>query len=162
MKFVLIIVLVALCTYVGYGFSKFYVNRYDFFKEFVLFLNKVNLSINFSKDKLKNILGEYKTPSKELTFILKNFLVCLEQKNLSEKQLFAGCKLLKSEEKSTLLAFFNSLGRFDLAGQTKHIESFAKDFELRQKHAEQEKNKYSPLFTKLGLIIGVLISLIML
>ena len=61
-----------------------------------------------------------------------------------------------------MFAFFSSLGHFDLAGQTKHLENFAKDFELRQKQAEQEKNKYSPLFTKLGIIIGVVISLILL
>ena len=162
MKFVMIIVLVSLCWYVGFGFSKYYGNRSEFFKEFVFFLNKVSLNINFSKDKLKTILTDYKTSSKELSLILKNFLGCLEQKNLSEKQLFNGCKLLKQEEKSTLLSFFQSLGHFDLVGQTKHLENFAKDFELRQKQAEEEKNKYAPLFTKLGLIVGVIISLILL
>lgn len=162
MKFVMIIALVSLCTYVGYGFSKYYINRNEFFKEFILFLNKVNLNINFSKEKLKNIIDEYKTQSKELILILKNFLLCLEERSINEKKLFAGTKLLKSEEKNILLGFFSSLGHFDLAGQTKHLESFIKEFEIRQKQAEDEKNKYSPLFTKLGLIAGVVISLILL
>ena len=162
MKFAMIVILVGLCSYVGYGFSKYYTSRNEFYKELVLFLSKVNLSINFSKEKLKSIILAYENKSKELSNILQNFVLCLENNKLKEDTLFLNVKLLDQEEKNVLFKFFSSLGHFDLENQTKQIESFSKIFENRQKNAEQEKNKYAPLFTKLGLIVGVIISLILL
>lgn len=126
-----------------------------------LFLNKVNLDINFSKEKLKPIIDGYISSSKELNILLKNFLNCLTEGNITTNLLFAGMKLILDDEKNILFSFFKSIGHFDLQGQTKQIENYIKIFENYEKQTEIEKTKFAPLFTKLGLIIGVIISLIL-
>lgn len=162
MKFFMILLLILLCTYVGYGFSKYYINRHDFWKEMKLFLNKVNLDINFSREKLKPIIHSYTAKSKELQLLLKNFILCLDEGTITEKALFAGIKLLFEDEKNILFPLFKNIGHFDLQGQTKQLENYIEIIDKYQKDTETEKNKFAPLFTKLGLIIGVVISLILL
>ncbi|MGI5841706.1 MAG: stage III sporulation protein AB [Christensenellales bacterium] len=162
MKLVMILVLVVACTYVGRGFSNHYVLRHSFFNELLMFFNKLNLDINFSREKLKPIIASYTSQSKELSIILKNFLEAIEEKKVDENKLFSGTRLLTQDEKNTLLAFFSSLGRFDLLGQTNQINNFVKQFETTIKQTSADKEKYGTLFTKLGLIIGVVISLILL
>lgn len=157
----MIIVLVSACTYVGHGFSKHYVLREEFFKALDLFLKKMNLEINFSREKLKPIISNYITPCKELDFILKNFLLALGTKKLNENELFLKTKLLKPDEKQMIFSFFKSVGHFDLSGQTEHINNFLKNFNFYLQTSKEEKTKYGTLFTKLGIIIGVLISLIL-
>ncbi len=157
----MIIVLVASCTYVGYGFSKQYNLRAEFFEALDLFLKKMNLEINFSREKLKPIVSEYKTNCKELDGILKNFLNALEIRDLGLKELFEKTKLLKDDEKEMLFSFFKSLGHFDLSGQTDHINNFLKNFNFYLESSKEEKTKYGTLFTKLGIIVGVMISLIL-
>lgn len=162
MKFLMIIVLIALCTYVGFGFSKYYVQRYIFFKEFREFLNKFNLKINFSKDKLQDVVKNHNSKNKNIISLLNNFLEGLENKKLTKENLLKHIKILKDEEKDIIFNFFSQVGHFDLLGQTRQIENYNKLFEDIEKTAEIEKNKFSPLFIKLGLIIGVVISLILL
>lgn len=157
----MILLLVGLCTYVGYGFSRYYVNRFEFMKEFRLFLASITLNINFTHERLASMILAHQTPCKELTKLLKNFLNCLDKKKLDDT-LFDGVKLLKDEEKPVISRFFASLGHFDIENQTKQIEGFDTLFETWQKNAEQDKAKFGSLFIKLGLIIGVMISLILL
>jgi stage III sporulation protein AB len=162
MKFLMILILVIACTYVGFGFSKQYILRYEFFTQLQLFFKKFNLQINFSREKLKPIISEHVTTSKELELILSNFLTALDENDLTNKKLFNKCKLLNEDEKNLLFSFFKSLGHFDLTGQTDHINNYIKNFEFILQSVKEDKEKYGTLFTKLGLIIGVVISLILL
>lgn len=157
----MIIVLVSACTYVGFGFSKQYNLRAEFFEALDMFLKKINLEINFSREKLKPIISSYETKCKELDFVLKNFLKALETRDLALADLFDKTKLLKQEEKQMIFSFFKSLGHFDLSGQTDHINNFLKSFNFYLQSSKEEKTKYGTLFTKLGIIVGVLISLIL-
>jgi stage III sporulation protein AB len=158
----MILILIALCTYVGYGFSRYYINRFEFIKKFRFFLSAITLDINFSHQKLATMIEQHKTQSKELNKLLKNFLACLDKKKLDDDTLFNSIKLLKDDEKQTIAKFFASLGRFDVENQTKHIQNFDAITENWQNAAEQDKNRFAPLFVKLGIIVGVMISLILL
>ncbi len=161
MKIFLILILIGLCTYVGYGFAKYYINRALFWKEMNLLLEKLKLEINFTKEKLGLIFVSFETKSKELKKLINNFLSCLEQKIFSEEKLFEKIKILKTEEKDTIGQFFKSLGHFDVSGQTKQIEGFQKAFNSFEKQCDEEKKKYASLYVKLGIIVGALIGLIL-
>ena len=74
MKYVLIIVLIGCCTYVGFGISKYYSNRKDFFSDFVLLLDKLRLDISFSKEKIGDIIASYTPVNKSFKTLNNNFL----------------------------------------------------------------------------------------
>lgn len=161
MKWFLIVVLVVLCGYVGYGFGRYYVLRYLFFKDMGFFLEKLNLKINFSKDKILQILNDFTPSTNQLKVLIENYASCLEKGKLDEEHLFNKINILKQEEKTTIYSFLKSVGRFDTQLQTLQIEAYQKNFKKYESDCEQEKNKYAPLFYKFGIIIGVLIGLIL-
>ena len=160
MKYFLIIILIACSTYIGWGFSKYYVNRKNFFKEFVLLLDKLKLDISFSKDKITDIISGYDTKNKQIKTLLNNFLIILETGNFEDDLLFKNINILKDDEKNNILLFFKSLGRFDMDNQTKQIEAFKQEFTVFEKNATSKNDKFGSLFVKLGFIVGILISLL--
>lgn len=160
MKIVLIIVLIGCCTYIGYGFSKYYTLRNVFFADMTLLMDKLKLDIKFSKEKVGDIVKNFNPFSKHFKLLCDNFVGILEVGKFDEQQLFDGINFLKLEEKNTLQAFFKSLGRFDIENQTNQINSFLEEVKKYQISASADKDKYSSLFIKIGFIIGVLIALI--
>lgn len=64
MKLFLILSLVLLCGYVGYGLSSYYKNRRIFFEELISLIENVNLDINFSREKIVDILSSQKLNSR--------------------------------------------------------------------------------------------------
>ena len=68
---------------------------------------------------------------------------------------------MKNEEKNTIALFFKTLGRFDLENQANHIVSFQNQIQQYKTLAENMYDKYGTIFTKLGFIVGVLLSLLL-
>ena len=160
MKYILIIILMGCCTYIGYGFSKYYTNRKVFFNDLVLLMDKLKLDINFSKDKVGDIVKDYVCFSSHFEKLKNNFLTILQSNQFEDGKLFDGINILKQEEINSLKAFFKSLGRFDVENQTKQIISFKEEFKKYENESNLKKQKYGSLFIKLGFIVGVLISLL--
>lgn len=163
MKFVLLIIIVFICAYIGYGLSNYYNKRVNFFKDLKLLFEKIKLEINFSHLKLISILNSFSTTSKEVDYLKKNFKKCLQENlNFNEENLFCNIKILSNDEKQLLILFLTSLGKFDVFNQSKQLENQEKELELLRKNAEDEAKKYGPLYLKLGVILGLAIALIFL
>lgn len=163
MKFVLLIIIVFICAYIGYGLSNYYNKRVNFFKDLKLLFEKIKLEINFSHLKLISILNSFSTTSKEVDYLKKNFKKCLQENlNFNEENLFYNIKILSNDEKQLLILFLTSLGKFDVFNQSKQLENQEKELELLRKNAEDEAKKYGPLYLKLGVILGLAIALIFL
>ena len=160
MKYVLIIILILCCTYVGYGISKYFSNRKAFFSDLVLMMDKLRLDISFSKEKIGDIVSNFSALSKPFQKLQSNFLQMLKDNEFNQDVLLREINILKEEEKNSIILFFKSLGRFDVENQTKQIVSFTDEFKRYENESAIQKQKYSSLFIKLGFIIGVLISLL--
>ena len=74
--------------------------------------------------------------------------------------MFENIKILKADEKQLLYKFFSSLGRYDVLAQSKEIKSYQTAIVGMNVKAEEECKKYSSLFIKLGIIIGLLVCLL--
>ncbi len=157
MKWIIIFVLCSFCLLFAYFYSSKYKKRLKFWQSLVTLCEKLDVDINFSREKLKNLIQcfdiGYKT---QLCGLDKNYVSYLEGENeLSSDVLFKGITFLKEGEKQDLFMFFKNLGRTDCENQTKEIKNFKLKFEEDKKHADEENKKYGSVIFKLG-IVGAL------
>ena len=84
----------------------------QFFQSVVMLCQKFDIEINYSKERVKNILlsldDKHKT---KLQGIDKNYISFLNQQNpLTKELLFKGISFLKEDEKDVLFVFFKLQG----------------------------------------------------
>ncbi len=163
MKYLLILLIFALCTYVGFLFSAKYTKRKKFFSALIAFADKLSLEINYSRERLKVLIENFDSKQrKSLLGVDEAFLQYLEKKEeLSSETIFKKAGVLKSEEKDAVLLFFKTLGRSDVENQTKEINSFVSRFSEIKTTCDQEQKKYGSLSLKLGIIAGLFCAVIM-
>lgn len=160
-KFIILGILVILCGYIGFGVARFYTNRSKFFKSLELLFDKLKSEISFSQNKLIEIVSTYPCPSVDGKKLIQNFVDCLNfDKPITKENLFTGIKILNDEEKAFLEIFFKSLGKFDALNQTSQLENQKAELFNFYKKADEEAKKYAPLYSKLGVIVGLVIALL--
>lgn len=159
MKIFLIAILILFALYLGYHCSKKYRKRQQFFQAMVMLCQKFDVEINYSKERVKNIILSLDDKQKNmLQGIDKNYISFLNQEtNLTKEALFQGISFIKEEEKDILFMFFKSLGRSDLEGQSKEIKNFIQRFDNLCKAAETDNKKYGSLSIKLGIIASLFV-----
>ncbi len=163
MKYVLIVVVFCICTYVGYLFSVKYTKRKKFFSALISFADKLSLEINFSRERLKVLVENFdEKQRKDLLGVDVAFLDFLEKKSeLSSEVMFKKAEVLKTDEKDAILLFFKTLGRSDVENQTKEINTFVSKFSQMKATCEEEQKKYGSLSLKLGVVAGLFCAVIM-
>ena len=159
MKIVIISILIFTAIYIGIFFSKKYRKRMQFFQSVVMLCQKFDVEINYSKERVKNILLSLDDKSKtKLHGIDKNYISFLNQQNpLTKELLFKGISFLKEDEKDVLFVFFKSLGRSDLDSQSKEIKNHLQRFEGIYKDTEVDNKKYGSLSIKLAIIASLFV-----
>lgn len=163
MKYVLILVVFALCTYVGYIFSVKYNKRKKFFSALICFADKLSLEINYSRERLKVLIENFDSKQRKcLLGVDEAFLQYLDKKEeLTLENMFKKADILKSDEKDAVMLFFKTLGRSDVENQTKEIGSFVSRFSDMKAVCDTEQKKYGSLSLKLGIIAGLFCAVIM-
>ena len=121
MKYVLLILLVCVATFIGYVFSKKYRTRANFFQALLYLCQKFDIEINYSRERLKNIFLNLDDKNKNsLKGIDKNYIAFIDKEvPLDKDSLFKGINFLKDNEKDLIFTFFKSLGRSDVVNQRK-------------------------------------------
>lgn len=158
---VLLCLVAILCGYVGFGVARYYTNRSKFFKSLELLFDKLKSEISFSQNKLIEIVSSYSCPSADANKLIQNFVDCLSfDKPITQNNLFCGVKILNEEEKAFLEIFFKTLGKFDAFNQTSQLENQKLELFNFYKKADEEAKKYAPLFSKLGVIVGLVVALL--
>lgn len=163
MKIALIIVLVCLCSAIGFGFSNGYKQRKNFFDAYVLFLQSLKTDINFSADKLNEIVKRaiQATSCKDFSNLLANYSNSLTARTeLSKDALFKDVKLLTSQEKEQIFRFFSGLGKTDVFNQVEIISNELERGKSAFQKVKSDCEKYCPLFAKLGILTGLFLALI--
>lgn len=159
MKYLLLIFLAGICIFIGYVFSKKYRQRAGFFQALVMLCQKFDVEINFSRERLKNILINLDPKHKaRLAGLVENFISYIEQESSLEKEtLFKGISFLKEEEKDVIFLFFKTLGRSDVDSQSKETKNYQSRFENLSALANNDNKKFGSLSIKLGIIAGLFI-----
>lgn len=157
MKYFILTFLAACCVGIGYIFSLKYRRRATFFKTLVMLCQKIDLEINYSRERLRNLLKNFDDKTKKnLHGLDKNFIAYLENNTqLEEASLFKNINFLKQNEKDLIMLFFKSLGRSDLASQSQELKNYEKRFEELSNGATGENKKYGSLSIKLGIVAGL-------
>lgn len=163
MKWILMGILFACCVVVGYIFSSKYKKRMSFFSTLILLAQKLDVEINFSRERLKKLIESFDEKSRgALLGIDKAFIDYLENGGeLTSERLFGKNNLIKSEDREIVTIFFRSLGRSDVENQSKEIKNSISRFEKLLNDASSENKKYGKLGTKLGIITGLAIIIIL-
>lgn len=164
MKIFLIVLIMILSIFVGFVFSKKYSNRNKFFQSLVSLCQKFDVEINYSRERVKNILENLDEKHKiNLSGLDKNYISFIEKKNQLDKEtLFKNISFLKESEEDMILLFFKSLGRSDVDSQSKEIKNYQKKFEDKLKETQTENKKYGTLSIKLGVIVGLFVVVLLL
>ncbi len=162
MMIILIVIIIVCFSLIGYKFSSYYINRKKFFSALVLLLSNLETDVVFSRDKLSNILKKNIEicASKDLCALCQNIILTLESKQMITEKIFYDVKILKPDEQKLLYKFFSSLGRYDVAAQSKEIKTYQATIDGYNIQAKEECKKYSGLFIKLGIIVGILVCLL--
>ena len=147
---------VAICGIWGYRLSNKYIKRKKFFDVFFLFLKTLKADINFSGKKLKGILKNNNlTSCQEFNLLINNYCLLLDVGDFGE--LFACINILSLDEMEMICSFFKNLGKVDVYNQVKNIEAFECVVANFLKSADEDCKRYGSLYTKLGVLAGILV-----
>ena len=163
MKWVLMAMLFCLCVAVGYFSSLKYRKKLAFYSALIMLAQKLDVEINFSRERIKKLINNFDVKSKSnLLGVDKAFNDYLEKGGeLTSERLFEKNSPIKQEEKEVVTMFFKSLGRSDVENQTKEIKNFISRFEKFLSEASQDNKKYGSLGTKIGIIAGLAVVILL-
>ena len=96
MKIVLLGLLFIVCVLVGYMFSLKYKKRQKFFSSLIMLAEKLDVEINYSRERLKKLISEFDTNNKNhLLGVDKNFINYLDgDSELTADLLFKNVSIL--------------------------------------------------------------------
>lgn len=162
MKIILMILVFCVCVALGFVFSLKYKRRSNFFKAMITLAQKLDIGINFSRERLHSIIsGLDDGVKKNLLGIDKNYLEYLDGTQSELDGLFKSINILKEQEKEVVLMFFKMLGRSDVDSQSREIKNFLSRFEDLSNAANEENKKYGGLSLKMGVIVGLIAVIIL-
>lgn len=160
MKYFLILTLISSLTYIGRGLSKYYIDRQAFFSDFVGFLNYVLSNINFEKSKLSATVNRYNSQSnnKHTHKLLDNYYSYLHHKC---DCIDCSCHILKQNEQDVLTHTLENLGKADFDTEKMNIQASIEQINQLLEQAKVENVKYGGLYTKLFLLLGLALSILL-
>ena len=163
-KFIISILIICICSYLGVSKAKTYETREKELKKIKSSLAFFKSKIEFTYEPIKEIFEQIS----KLVYLHKDniFLKTVEQTksldinsawNKSVEENFN----FNNEDKEILIMFGKLLGKTDKSGQLSEIDITQEFIEKQIEKAEQEKNKNSKLYKTLGIISGVGIVIIL-
>lgn len=163
MRLFFLIGIIGLSGSIGLIISNHYKERKKFFFDFKNFICALKNEINFSLIKIIDAMEKFLsiTKNKNLTNLISNYIYILKnKKELSIDGLFKDVAILTDQEKQNIFLFFNRLGRVDITNQISELDNYIKIFDENYMKVKFESEKYSSLYTKMGLLIGLFVAII--
>ena len=166
MQFVLSLILLVGCSYLGYGLGHYYTLRHQFITDLITFTNLLKVEISFLKDDLLKIIKEKTTQfSPSFKAVLKGYIKTIEENEMVTMETLKkniSTSYLENAEYHTLLQFFNGLGKTDAISQVEALDKFLLFFYTYLKNASKERQKYAGMFQKLGVLTGIFLVIVLL
>lgn len=157
----------ALCfvsTYLGITVKKYYDKRYAYLKDFCGFLSALEDNMTYAKDDITIVSDRYAESVKGL------FSKCLSaysdniktssKSDLSIDTVFS-VKYLKKSEKNYICEFFKKLGSMDYESQLSRTKLARSESAKLCEKALNDSKTTGVMFSKLGLLLGIAIMIIL-
>lgn len=159
MRILLIIIFSFICLAFGAKFYFKYKRRKNFFDALIFLCHKFDVEINFSREKVVNIISSLEEKVKlNLYGLDKNFITTIENKeNLEKDKLLKNLNFLSEEEGNSIFLFFKSLGRSDMENQLKEINNFENKFSQFCTASSKDFQKYGKLSIKLAIVACLMV-----
>lgn len=153
MKIVLGIIGLIVSTYIGYYFSKKYIERKKFYKDFFYFNKNLYNQVSYSQNSLVKITREIKEESNFYTMLKEIIVDKKENVNFSFK--------LLQEDEELFNSYVSNLGKSDYETQKKYLSEMDSVILKKLTEAEEDEKKYKNIYLKLGFAIGLIILIIL-
>lgn len=150
MKWILIIILIAVIMLIAMALSEQYKDKYDFYNNLKSFLQQFKINLSFKQDKLIEFLNNTK-PKKQFAQFIDCYKDYLNNNELNLTEI----KLLDSEELVELENIIKNVGNYDSQNEIQQIDSFLANIELKLNKSYEEKSKLCPMILKLSLLFSI-------
>ena len=157
MKYILMVVLVAVIMLISQGVCNQYRERCGLFEAISEFLGQMRLNLTFQKQKIKEILNRatMRKSSKEIYTVYLNYLETGESFDLSF------VKVLEQSEQEQITNMLLSLGKNDVHGELQQLNAYESYLKDKLQIAREERDKRCPLITKLSLLFAIGLAIVL-
>ena len=160
MKLILCIALIVICFLLGRAFSIQYRDRKRIMESCLSFIDYVTSEIKYKSLSIKKICKNFNINNKQFLKLVDCYYDSLRV-STSFEIVSKEFNILSNEDKTLIENLFNSIGKYDVDTQVKELGKFREECEKQRELATLDYNKYSSLYSKLGLIIGIAISILL-
>lgn len=165
LKWILMIVIVGGCVYVGFGIAGYYKKRENLFSELGIFCGRLKNDIKFQSKPLQEILSDViPTLKSPLKNILNNYLQMIlsgeftDFGNVNKK---ISSVYLKPSETEIIVQFLSVLGKSDCDNEDETISAFELRFNEFKTECAKDKKKNSSMYIKLSVLLGLFVCIIL-
>ncbi len=155
-KMFLTVCLTAVGTLVGYLIGRRLKQRKEYFRSLDGLLARFESTLNFSRDTVPTVLGEYKSPSPLLNSHIEACLA--EMRGEKAGKFKAGC--LTKSESDFAHSVISSLGRYNAAAEKSAIATGRVKLKEYGDAADDKYAKLGKPSIKLGFLFGLLLSVL--
>lgn len=158
-KYIMMLLVFALCFIIGNLISKNYTLRLKELKEVKNALNILESKIKFTYEPLSEIFNEIsKLVSKNISQIFVQAATYLKETNAEaawNKSIESANTNLNKEDKENIKSLGKMLGKTDKEGQVSQLELTKTFIEMQIENAKVEEEKNAKMYKTLGTIIGL-------
>ena len=149
--FLLCVGIVLGTSYVGYSFALYYKKRKLFFSDFIDFLNHSKTQISFLQSRRSNIFSSFGSGDSDFEKITKNLAADKDVKKPA---------YLKQDEWFYVEHYMKNLGKSDVESECQNIEANLQKAKALLSKCDKECEQKYALCIKLGVAVGIAISII--
>ena len=157
MKIVLLITVFSCCLAVGIHISRYYKRRKVFYTDLCDFIDSTKLSISYSQSKLGEIVGKVKNSyNLDFKLFLSSFQKYLSGKiTLDEFKMSEELNFLSVSERFEVIDLFSVLGNMAKEEEMERLEKSSKKYEQIKEKVILDNKKFSGLYLKLFIVLGI-------
>ena len=164
-KYITLILILSLTSYIGIIISKKYLNRVKDLKEMKNALNMFSTKIKFTYEPIPQTFKEISQKTKpNISNIFKSVCEKMNTGNAGkawEEALEESNTNMTKEDIEVLKNLSNLLGKVDIEGQVNEVELVENFLDTQIELAEEEKQKYVKMYKTLGITIGLAVVIIL-
>ena len=160
MEYVCSCLIVVLCGLIGFSFAKEYEKKYEFYKSLCEFVKYLKIHMKYDHSPLKNHFKNFEG-NKNFQLFLNVVYNQIEKGCINKYEIKQVATTLKDEELMEICTFLSQLGKMDIYAQENLLENNLNIFLQRCEDCLELKNKNSPTLKKLGIGVGLIISIIL-
>lgn len=157
MKIILLIIVFSCSLIIGILISKYFKRRQEFYLDLCSYFEITKLSISYSQSKLIEIISKNKAGFHTDFYLFLSHFEQFLLKNIETSEFKAYDKLnfLDREEREEIFNFFSSLGEMAKEEEIERLEINNKKFSDKKDKSIFEYKKFSSLYLKLFIILGI-------